>query len=116
MRQTHPFYSLLFQIVTMSALYNVDMNILTVFPVKGFLFTLLLFAFCFVGVHIIMLARTGWEYQQKHSNEPQKDEEPPKTEEKKPSSEREPIYYIVERKTRRAKSTYGEPKQINFKP
>ena len=100
----------------MSVLYNVGMNILTVFPVKGFLFTLLLFAFCFMGVHIIMLARTGWEYQQKQPNAPQKSEDSPKTEEKKPSSEREPIYYIVERKTRRAKSTYGEPKQINFKP
>ena len=37
-------------------------------------------------------------------------------EEKKPSLEREPIYYIVERKTKRAKASYGEPKQINFKP
>ena len=38
-------------------------------------------------------------------------------EEKKAPAERpqEPIYYIVERKTRRAKPSYGEPKEIRFK-
>ena len=110
MRQTPSFYSLLFQIVTMRALYNARMNILTVFPIKGFLLTLLLFAICFVGVNTIMLAKLGWEAQ--HA----KPDEPPKEEEKKPPQEREPIYYIVERKTKRAKTSYGEPKQINFKP
>jgi uncharacterized membrane protein len=86
------------------------MNILTVFPIKGFFLTLLLFIVCFVGVNIIMFARIGWEHQHK------KTEEPPKTEEKKAPVEKEPIYYIVERKTKRAKTGYGEPKQINFKP
>ena len=86
------------------------MNILTVFPVKGFFLTLLLFTLCFIGVHILLLARIGWNTQQKTTNEP------PKTEEKKPLPEKEPIYYIVERKTKRAKASYGEPKQINFKP
>ena len=90
--------------------YNVGMNILTAFPVKGFFLTLLLFALCFFGVHILLLARVGWNAQQKPTGEPQK------TEEKKPLSEKEPIYYIVERKTKRAKANYGEPKQINFKP
>ena len=94
----------------MHTLYNIGMNILTIFPVKGFLLTLLLFTICFVGVNTIMLARIGWDTQRT------KPEEPPKEEEKKPPQEREPIYYIVERKTKRAKSSYGEPKQINFKP
>ena len=84
---------------------------LTVFPIKGFLLTFLLFAICFVGVHVVILTRIGWESQ--HS----KPEPPPKPEEeKKPPTDREPIYYIVERKTKRAKASYGEPKQINFKP
>ena len=86
------------------------MNILTVFPWKGFLFASLLFTICFVGVHLLIFARIGWQSQR------QKPEEPPKEEEKKPPREREPIYYIVERKTKRAKSSYSEPKQINFKP
>ena len=110
MRQTPPFYSLLFQIMTKRNLYNISMNILTIFPIKGLLLTLLLFVICFVGVNTIMLARIGWETQHK------KPDEPPKEEEKKPPQEREPIYYIVARKTKRAKTSYGEPKHINFKP
>ena len=110
MRQAPTFYSFLFQFVTIRPPYNVGMNILTVFPVKGFFLTLLLFTLCFFGVHILLLARIGWNTQQKNTSEP------PKTEEKKPLPEKEPIYYIVERKTKRAKASYGEPKQINFKP
>ena len=86
------------------------MNILTVFPFKGFLFTLLLFLVCFVSVHTLLLARVGWEYNRKKATPP------PKEEEKTAPVEKEPIYYIVERKTKRAKASYGEPKQINFKP
>ena len=110
MRQTISFYSLLFQIVTNPFSYNIGMNILTVFPWKGFLLVALLFTICFVGVHLLIFARIGWEFQH------QKPEEKPQEEEKKPPQEREPIYYIVERKTKRAKNSYGEPKQINFKP
>ena len=90
--------------------YTIGMNILTIFPWKGFLLAALLFTICFVGVHLLIFARIGWEFQR------QKPDEPPKEEEKKPPQEREPIYYIVERKTKRAKSSYSEPKQINFKP
>lgn len=110
MRQTSTFYPYLFYFVTMFTPYNVDMNILTVFPIKGLLFTLLLFTVCLLGVHTILLARIGWKTQRKNPDEA------PKPEEKKPPVEREPIYYIVERKTKRAKASYGEPKQINFKP
>ena len=92
------------------------MNILLLSaPVKGMLWTIALFLVCFIGTHVIILTRLGWEYQQqKTEHAPDKQEK--KTEEKKAPSEKptEPIYYIVERKTRRAKSTYGEPKQINF--
>ena len=88
------------------------MNILTAFPIKGFFYTLILFAFCFLSVYVVQLAHIGWKQQ----HTPPPPEEKPKEEEKKPSENREPIYYIVERKTKRAKPTYGEPKQINFKP
>ena len=83
-------------------------------PLKGMLWTIILFLVCFIGTHVIILTRLGWEYQQQ-KNEPSAEKEKP-TEEKKapPDKQAEPIYYIVERKTRRAKSTYGEPKQINF--
>lgn len=91
------------------------MNILLIsLPIKGMLWTIILFLICFIGTHVIILTYLGWEYQQQ-KNEPTAEKEKP-TEEKKapPDKQAEPIYYIVERKTRRAKSTYGEPKQINF--
>ena len=55
--------------------------------------------------------RAGWLAQNKKPQNPE-----PKKEEKKAPAEtpQEPIYYIVERK-RRTKSSYGEPKRINFK-
>ena len=110
MRQSPSFYSLLFQIVTTAKRYNIPMNILTVFPVKGLFLTLLLFAVCLIGVHTILLAQVGWKFQ--HTRK----DPPPKNDEKKAPIEKEPIYYIVERKTKRAKTGYGEPKQIHFKP
>lgn len=84
-------------------------------PIKGMLWTIALFLVCFIGTHVVILTRLGWEYQQQ-KNEPTTDKKEKETEEKKapPEKQAEPIYYIVERKTRRAKSTYGEPKQINF--
>ena len=71
-----------------------------------------LFIFCFLGVHIFRLALIGIE---SFRNEDSTEEE--KSEEKKAPSEqpKEPIYYIVEKKTKRAKSSYSEPKQIRFK-
>ena len=92
------------------------MNILMSIPIKGMLFTILLFLVCFVGIHVIILARLGWEYQSHKEKAVKKPVEKPKEEEKKPLVEKEPIYYIVERKTKRAKTSYGEPKQIHFKP
>lgn len=103
--------------MTAKKLYTVRMNTLLIaLPVKGFLWTILLFLICFIGTHVIILARFGWEFQQQNTPaKPEKTEE--KIEEKKtpPEKQAEPIYYIVERKTRRAKPAYGEPKQINFK-
>lgn len=116
MRQTPAFYSLFSQIVTVKMRYAVDMNILTAFPIRGFLFTILLFVFCLVGVQIALFAQIGWEHQHNTDHAAEKNKQEPPKEEKKPPENKEPIYYIVERKTKRAKASYGEPKQINFKP
>lgn len=114
MRQTPTFYTQLFQIVTAKKLYSEGMNILLLStPALGMLWTILLFLVCFIGTHVAILAQLGWDTQhQKSKTEPEE-----KTEEKKatPEKQAEPIYYIVERKTRRTKPTYSEPKQINFK-
>ena len=103
--------------MTIQTLYTVRMNTLLIsLPVKGLLFTFLLFSVCFIGTHVLILARLGWEWQQRNLETPTENHEE-KAEEKKTQSEKqtEPIYYIVERKTRRAKPAYSEPKQINFK-
>ena len=82
-------------------------------PVLGMIWTFLMFLICFVGTHVVILTQLGWEAQQQKS----KPTTEIKAEEKKapPEKQAEPIYYIVERKTRRSKPTYSEPKQIDFK-
>ena len=85
-------------------------NLLLALPVKGFLWSATLLLLCFFGIHFLQLAKRGWDAYKKPTS--------PQSQEKEPSAKpaQEPIYYIVERKTRRAKSSYGEPKKINFKP
>jgi hypothetical protein len=90
----------------------------------GILSILFLFALCFVGVHLVLLARLGVLYRQEEE-EVQSSERPneqPKAPEKKeepaqppPSNAPpKPIYYIVEKK-RKTKASYSAPKQIKFK-
>lgn len=107
--------------------YNVRMNILSLhkllisLPAQGLLWFLLLFLVCIFGVHIARLVQLGWAYKTEKENSSEKKTAPsppekPKEEKKAPAeTPQEPIYYIVERKTRRAKATYGEPKRIDFK-
>ena len=79
-------------------------------PSQGFLWLIFLFVFCFFGVHILRLAIIG--IQSFHTDEPDEEE----IEKKAPSEQpKEPVYYIVEKKTRRVKSSYSEPKEIRFK-
>jgi len=81
----------------------------------GFVWLILLFLFCFCGVHGIRLAKYGWTYQrQKEKSPPPKPPEAPK-EERAPTQTQEPVYYIVEKKRTRQKAKYGEPKEIRFK-
>jgi len=70
----------------------------------GILYLFLTFLFCFILVHLIKLAYIGIRSLKKPPEE-QKKPTPPKT---------EPVYYIVEKKRAR-KSTYSEPKEIQFK-
>ncbi len=71
----------------------------------------LLFGLCFLLVHLIKLVKLGWEHRA--PTPPPKPTE--KEEQKAPAkTSQEPVYYIVEKK-RRAKTSFGEPKQIRFK-
>ncbi len=94
-------------------MYTIPMDtllytLLLLHPSAGIFALLCLFAFCFLGVHLVKLAETEWT-----KTKPPK-EEPPEKENEAPENQ-EPIYYIVERKQRRAKPSYGEPKRISFK-
>ena len=91
-------------------------NLLLALPIKGFFWATALLLFCFFGIHLLQLAKWGWDASQKPVSPPSKQEKEPSA---KPAQE--PVYYIVEHKTRRAKPSYGEPKltkikQIKFKP
>ncbi|MBQ9728645.1 MAG: hypothetical protein IJV85_03510 [Clostridia bacterium] len=80
----------------------------------GGLCLVLLLTFCFFAVHLIKLVKFGWTYQKELRDEPSKEAEK-KQEKPTPEPAREPIYYIVERKRRQAKSAYSKPKEIRFK-
>ena len=79
------------------------MKLLAVQWLGGFYLCLLLFL-CFVLVHIFKLARIGYRAGKRLPREK------PKPEPKTP----EPVYYIVEKKKKRAKASYSEPKRISF--
>ena len=70
-------------------------------------------------MHLARLVSFGQKYRKqnaKTANPPPAPPKDPPAEQKKqaPSQANEPIYYIVERK-KRTKSTFSEPKRINFK-
>ena len=73
----------------------------------GLLYLFLTFVVCFILVHIIKLAYIGFKSLRKKP-------EPPPAPKEKPQPKPEPVYYIVEKKRAR-KSTYSEPKEIQFK-
>lgn len=75
----------------------------------GILYLFLTFVVCFILVHLIKLSYIGLKSLKKKP-EPQKTEKSTPKPEPKP----EPVYYIVEKKRSR-KSTYSNPKEIEFK-
>ena len=96
-------------------------NLLITVALQGGIWTIFLFLFCFVGVHVVKLARYGWEYQNSQQNkenaninEPKPEEQTDKKKAPEQACAQEPIYYIVERKQRRSKPRYSEPKEIRF--
>ena len=81
------------------------MNILSV-QGQGAMYTVLVLIIVIIVVHGIKLARIGYRsLGKKLPPEP-----PPKE-----KNEREPVYFLVERKKKRVRSEYSEPKRINFK-
>lgn len=72
---------------------------------QGLLWSLFLALICIIVVHGVKLAIIG--YRTFGKNLPP---EPPKQPESKP----EPVYFLVERKKKRAKAEFSEPKQISF--
>ncbi len=85
-------------------------NLLLSASLRGGLWLILLFLFCFFGVHLIKLARLGWSQTKAPPSEPK-----PESKEKQAPAKQEPVYYIVERKKRAPKSSYGPPQPFSFK-
>lgn len=72
---------------------------------RGGLWCLFLLIVCAIVVHGVKLAKIGYRTLGKKLPP-----EPPKPKEKAP----EPVYFLVERKKKRPKKEYSEPKQITF--
>lgn len=81
------------------------MNILSV-QGQGALYTVLVLIIVIIVVHGIKLARIGYRSLGKKLPP-----EPPPKEKNEP----EPVYFLVERKKKRVRPEYSEPKRINFK-
>ena len=99
------YYSKFLHFMTVRKRYNVLMNLLSV-QGTGAALTIALFLFSLFIVHAIKLAKIGWRTLFKKL---------PPQEPKKPEPKPEPVYFIVERKKKKAKTDYSEPKRIQFK-
>ncbi len=97
--------------------YTVLMDILNCLnsAVVGGVFLGLLFIVCFLGVHIVKLARRGYEETLKVKKGEQPQQSAPEQEKKPVQKTPEPVYYIVEKKKKRPKSSYSDPKEFRFK-
>lgn len=73
----------------------------------GLLYLILLYIACFVFVHLVKLARIGLKSLREQPPEP-KPEEPPE------SKQPQPVYYIVEKKRAKSRTTYSQPREIKF--
>lgn len=94
----------------MNAIFTAN-NLLLTLPFRGCIWFSILFLVCFFGAHITKLAKEGWRARRKPT-----DAKPDETKKEtpKPTTAQEPVYYIVEKKRRRPKQDYGEPKPIRF--
>ncbi|MBQ2702172.1 MAG: hypothetical protein IJF64_04190 [Clostridia bacterium] len=95
---------------------HVSFNLLTSAGGKGCIWLILLFFFTFILVHLTKLVRLGWEHTlTKPKPTTEQKQEKPKPQEKAPAKPQEPIYYVIERKRKKPKTAYTEPRQITFK-
>ena len=85
--------------------YNAGMNLLSV-QSEGALYAVLILLVCIVIVHAAKLAYIGYRTLGKKL---------PPSPPKKPEQKPEPVYFIVEKKKKRAKAEYTEPRRIQFK-
>lgn len=92
--------------MTEEIIYDCAMSLLSI-QSQGFLWTSFLLILCVILVHGIKLAIIGYRtLGKKQTQDP-----PPKEQEKAP----EPVFYLVERKKKRSKTEYSDPKQISFR-
>ena len=95
--------------------YNNRMNILSV-PGQGLIYTVIIFLFCVIAVHGVLLAKIGYKsLHKKIPPEKPKEEKTKSPQKPKPEKDPEPVYFIVEKKKKRAKSEYSAPREIKFK-
>ncbi len=77
----------------------------------GAIYTVILLGVCFLIIHALRLAAVGYRAMRKRdSDKGRRNASPSETEEKG-----EPVYYIVERKKKRLKTEYSDPKRFTFK-
>ena len=97
------------------ALYNLN----SATAIKGCVWLIVIFALCFCGVHLLRLAKMGWDStaqkQQRTTETADKRKDPAPPPPTPPTPQPEPVYFIVERKKKRAKNSYEQPKEIRFK-
>ena len=80
----------------------------------GILYLAILFAACFVVVHVVKLAWIGLKsVRERNDKNPEPEEKKP--EKKSDEKESKPVYYIVEKKRSRSKASYSAPREIKFK-
>lgn len=90
--------------MTLHPRYHAFMNILSVsVQAQGIIWTALLFVLCAIIVHGVKLSLIGYRAMGKKPEPPQ------------PAKEPEPVYYIVEKKKKRSKTEYAEPREVSFK-
>ncbi len=73
---------------------------------RGALYAAILFLLCAAAVHAIRLAAIGYRSLRKKKPSKRSVPKPPPP---------EPVYFLVERKKKRPKPEYSEPKRIQFK-
>ena len=86
--------------------YPWNMSLLSV-QINGLLWCGAIFLALFLIVHGAKLAATGYRAL--------RGKRPPEKPEPKPPEKPEPVYFLVERKKKRAKKEYSDPKEIAFR-